>query len=96
MAKISYANQAIADLERIDRYLVTNKLDADETLGLIDDAINILARHPGIGRPAGMGLHELVISKGKAGYIALYKYDPHQDVILLLSIKHQRESGFRL
>ncbi|MCE3602228.1 type II toxin-antitoxin system RelE/ParE family toxin [Massilia sp. P8910] len=96
MAKISYSNRAIADLERISNFLATSKLDVSETLDLIDEAINILARHPFIGRPAETGLHELVISKGKSGYIALYNYDVKRDVVLVLSIRHQREAGFRL
>ncbi|MFB9242455.1 type II toxin-antitoxin system RelE/ParE family toxin [Massilia antarctica] len=96
MAKISYSNRAIADLEHISNFLVTSKLNVSETLNLIDEAINILARHPLVGRPAETGLHELVISKGKSGYIALYNYDVKGDVVLVLSIRHQREAGFRL
>nr|WP_248287208.1 type II toxin-antitoxin system RelE/ParE family toxin [Massilia antarctica] len=83
-------------MERISNFLATSKLDVSETLDLIDEAINILARHPFIGRPAETGLHELVISKGKSGYIALYNYDVKRDVVLVLSIRHQREAGFRL
>ncbi|MDQ1834179.1 type II toxin-antitoxin system RelE/ParE family toxin [Massilia scottii] len=96
MAEISYSSRAVADLERISNFLVTSNLNASETLDLIEEAINILARHPFVGRPAEVGLHELVISKGKSGYIALYAYDAHQDAILVLSIRHQREAGFRL
>ena len=66
-----------------------------EILELIDGAINILARHPLIGRQVESGLRELVISQGRTGYIALYSYEAHHDVILVLAVRHQRQAGFR-
>ncbi len=96
MAKVSYTNRAVADLERISHFLLTQNSDASGTLDLIDEAISILGRHPFVGRPAETGLHELVISQGKSGYIALYNYDAYHDVIQILSIRHQREVGFRV
>jgi plasmid stabilization system protein ParE len=36
---------------------------------------------------------ELVISKGRTGYVALYRYLPEQDRVDILAIRHQRESG---
>jgi plasmid stabilization system protein ParE len=95
MAKVSYTKRAISDLERISQFLLASNLDVIGTLDLIDEAINILGRHPFVGRPAEAGMHELVISKGKSGYVALYNYDAHHDVIQILSIRHQREGGFR-
>ena len=38
-------------------------------------------------------LRELVISKGRTGYVALYRYLPEQDRVDILAIRHQRESG---
>jgi hypothetical protein len=40
------------------------------------------------------GLRELVISRGRSGYIALYGVEPIEDVILVLAIRHQRDVGF--
>jgi hypothetical protein len=37
---------------------------------------------------------ELIISRGKTGYIALYEYDETADVVLVLAIRHQREAGY--
>jgi|SRR5471030_410080 len=95
MAKISYASQALADLERISDFLSESGLKALETLDLIDEAVTILARHPLVGRQAESGLRELVISQGRTGYIALYSYEVEQDTILALAIRPQREAGFR-
>jgi addiction module RelE/StbE family toxin len=95
MAKISYSSHAISDLERISDFLAENGSTGQlEALELIDEAINILARHPLIGRKAESELRELVISQGRTGYVALYSYEASQDVILVLAIRHQREAGF--
>jgi hypothetical protein len=34
-----------------------------------------------------------VISRGKSGYVALYSHELVEDVVLILSIRHQREAG---
>jgi addiction module RelE/StbE family toxin len=94
MAKISYSEQALSDLERISDFLTEHGLDALEALNLIDEAVTILERHPLIGRKAESGLRELVISHGRTGYVALYAYEAPHDAILVLAIRHQREAGF--
>jgi plasmid stabilization system protein ParE len=48
-----------------------------------------------IGRKVGANLRELVISQGRSGYLALYRYDEEFDVVLLLRVRHQREAGYR-
>jgi addiction module RelE/StbE family toxin len=95
MAKISYSRQALADLERISDFLSEEGPGAQlEALDLIDDAVDILIRHPLIGRQVESGLRELVVSQGKTGYVALYSYDTNHNAILILAIRHQREAGF--
>ena len=94
MAKISYSGQALTDLERLSDFLVDAGLSTQlEALSLIDEAISILARHPLVGRPVEAGLRELVISKGRTGYVALYSFEAAHDAVLILSIRHQREAG---
>lgn len=65
-----------------------------ETVDLIAEAVQVLENHPLIGRFAEQGLRELVISRGKSGYVALYSYEPEQDTVLVLSVRHQREAGY--
>ena len=96
MAKIVYSSRARIDLVRISDFLAgTGSGSAVELLDLIDEAIRILARHPLVGRQVESGLRELVISQGKTGYVALYSYEKKHDAVLILSIRHQREAGFR-
>ena len=95
MARISYASRALSDLERNSDFLMPEGVDAQlATLDLIEEAIAILVRHPLIGRLAEHGLRELVISHGKTGYIALYSYEAEEHAILVLAVRHQRETGF--
>lgn len=96
MARISYAGQALADLERISDVIATSGRDALEALDLIDEAVAILARHPFIGRQVEDGLRELVISQGQTGYVALYSVEVEYHAILMLTVRHQREAGWNV
>ncbi|WEN43577.1 Toxin RelE3 [Thauera sp. GDN1] len=95
MARLIYSARALDDLERVTDFLVdTDPAAAAVTVDLIAEAVAILARHPLIGRPAEHGLRELVISRGRTGYIALYSFETAQDCVLILAVRHQRETGY--
>lgn len=95
MAELIYASQALTDLDRLTDFLLeADPASAPETTDLILEAVELLANHPLIGRPVEEGLRELIISRGKSGYIALYSYEEAEDVVLVLAIRHQREVGY--
>ena len=95
MAQVSYSRKALADLERLADFLVeTSSSAASRTIGLISEAISLLGRHPYLGRAIDDGLYELVISRGRSGYVALYTVRQMDDTVLVLSIRHQREAGY--
>ena len=95
MARLIYSARALDDLERVTDVLVdTDPAAAAVTADLIAEAVAILAHHPLIGRPAEHGLRELVISRGRTGYIALYSFETAQDCVLILAVRHQREAGY--
>lgn len=50
--------------------------------------------HPFIGRRTEGELRELVISFGKTGYLALYRFIPSKDEVRILAIRHQRELDY--
>lgn len=94
MARLIYTRQAFSDLERLTDFLLErDPVAARQTVELISEAVRILENHPLVGRPAEHGLRELVISRGRTGYLALYNHDEAQDVVLILTIRHQREAG---
>lgn len=95
MARLIYSSRSFNDLDRLADFLIdTDPVAASETVELIAEAVSILKRHPQIGRPVEGNLRELVISRGKTGYVALYSYEAEHDAVLILAIRHQRESGF--
>ncbi|PQA82883.1 addiction module toxin RelE [Limnohabitans sp. TS-CS-82] len=95
MSRHLFSVDATEDLERLVDFLTLSQPeDAITTVDLIVDAIQILSQHPLIGRPIEQGLRELVISRGKTGYLALYQYDEATDLLVVLAIRHQRERGY--
>jgi hypothetical protein len=55
--------------------------------------LELLADHPLLGREAEEGRRELILSRGRFGYIAKYRWLPADDVVLILAVKHQRASA---
>lgn len=95
MAQLIYAEQALNDLKRLSDFLLAeDSAAALVTLDLIEEALSILRRHPYIGRQLDDELYELVISRGKSAYVALYSFEEFDDAILILAIRHQREAGY--
>lgn len=95
MASVIYSTKALADLERLTDFLLDAEPTAAlETVGLITEAVQILENHPLVGRSVEQGMRELVISRGKSGYLALYSYESAQDTVLVLAISQQREAGY--
>lgn len=95
MAQVIYTAQAVADLERVTDFLMQDvPADALQTVDLIAEAVQILHHHPLVGRPVENALRELVISRGRSGYLALYRIEEARDVVLVLAIRHQREAGY--
>ena len=89
------SQEAADDLEALIDFLLSDMPEhAVQTVDLIMDALNILQNHPNIGRPVQHPLRELVMSRGRTGYVALYEYDAQADVAVVLAIRHQRQAGY--
>ncbi len=81
---------------RLGEHLIAHSpSDASDMLARVHAALALLADHPEIGRRADTFRRELVIARGAAGYVALYRFDPSRDVVRILRIRHQREAGYR-
>ena len=95
MVRLLWDHGALEDLEHVADFLVTSDPAASEaTFDLIEEAVDVLASHPLIGRRVSGELRELVISRGRTGYIALYQYYPAFERVIVRAIRHQREAGF--
>lgn len=95
MPRLLFAPRALDDLDWLADFLLEQSPRlAAETGRLIIEALRTLKRHPLIGRPVEEGLRELLISRGRSGHIALYRFDLAADIVLVLRVRHQREAGF--
>lgn len=95
MAWLGWDERALEDLVRLADFLRNeDPSSAEATFDLIDGAIEVLAAHPLIGRRVSGELRELVISRGRSGYVALYEYQAAFERVIVRAIRHQREAGF--
>ena len=95
MTRVELSADALTDLSRIVAHLVAH--ESPNTEARVDGivaAIDALAPSPEIGRPRGDGLRELVIGRGTSGYVALYRFVPELEVVVVLAIRAQREAGY--
>lgn len=95
MARVEITSAALADLERLFDFIAeSGPRQATRQLTSVRAALELLRDHPLLGRSAEQGRRELVLSRGKYGYIAKYRGLPAEDVVLVLAVRHQREAGF--
>jgi len=95
VAQVVYAENALTNLERAFEFLHEHDPSAARNAAIaISEAVGMLARHPLIGRVVEGELRELVISFGRTGYIALYRFLPVADEVRILAIRHQRELDY--
>ena len=95
MAKVRLSGRAFAHLERIFEFMA----DRDparvlQTVQRMREAVMLLERHPLIGRPVEDGRRELVMAHGRGTYLALYRWFPADESVLVLVIRHAREAGY--
>ena len=96
MAQVIFSAEALADLERLAEFLFDQA--PDSAPGMIETvmaATAVLANHPLVGRRVEAEIRELVISRGNSGYLGLYVFDAAYDVVRILRIRHQPETGYR-
>ena len=95
MAAVRLSARAVRHLERIFEFIAERDPGhALQTVQRIREAIMILERHPLIGRAAEEGRRELVISHGRTAYLALFRWNPRAETVLVLAIRHSREAGY--
>ena len=93
MTRWLLSESAAQDLEELCDFLLERFPEhALQTVDTVVNALNVLTEHPLMGRSIGQGLRELVISRGRSGYLALYEFDPVTDIAVVHAIRHQRES----
>ncbi len=95
VATVVYSARSLAHLERAFEFLRDeNPSVAADAVAAIRSAVDHLSSHPLLGRRIEGDIRELVISYGKTGYIALYRFILARDEVRILALRHQREIGF--
>jgi plasmid stabilization system protein ParE len=95
VAEVVYSARALLDIERAFQFLrQENPSAAIDAVAAISSAVETLKAHPLIGRRVEGELRELVISYGRTGYVALYRFVIGHDEVRILALRYQRELGF--
>ena len=96
MPRLIWSASALRDVQRLYRFLAEKNTDAAQrAINTIREGVKIIARQPGIGRPAedmDPDYREWPIEFGDSGYVVLYRY--HKQTAVILAVRHQREAGY--
>ena len=96
MPRLIWSPAALLDLQRLYRFLAERNMDAAKrAVQAIRQGMRVIAKQPGVGRPAedlDAEFREWLIDFGHSGYVVLYHYDGQDAVIL--AVRHQREMGY--
>jgi plasmid stabilization system protein ParE len=89
------SRRALDDLERLFRFLLDEDPEAAaDAAAAIRSGVAVLENHPLVGRRVAHDLRELVISFGRTGYVAHYRFVPQQAEIRVLGFRHQRDLDY--
>jgi plasmid stabilization system protein ParE len=95
MATVEITQRALADLERLFDFIAAeDPQKARQQMLSVRKAFKLLADHPLLGRAAERGRREIILSRGRYGYIAKYRWLPAEDIVLILAVRHQLEAGY--
>lgn len=93
MPRVVLTEAALGDLVRLRDFLVEKSPEAAERAkGQLVQSLNALSQFPESNKPVPNMPHqrELVIKFGARGYVARYRYERGEDVVVL-RLRHQRE-----
>ncbi|ADZ69304.1 type II toxin-antitoxin system RelE/ParE family toxin [Polymorphum gilvum] len=96
MPRLIWTPEALRDVQRCYRFLaLRNPAAASRAVRAIREEMQVVAAHPGAGRPVETmdpAFREWLIGFGDSGYVALYRLDG--DVAVVLAVRHQKEAGY--
>lgn len=96
MPRLIWSPGALADVQRLHRFLLTKNPDAAKrAVSSIRNGVKIITKHPGVGRPARdmePEFREWPIDFWHSGYLVLYRHDGR--TALVVAVRHQSEAGY--
>lgn len=97
MPRLIVTEGAALGLARCRQFLSSKAPEAAKRAGqAIEKQFLLLEKMPDIGQPlTGMPeLRELKIAFGDTRHVAVYRYEPSNDTIYILTFRHQKEAGY--
>lgn len=95
MPRLIWSPAALRDMTRLHGFLAAKERDAARrAVATIRQGVKLLGQHPEAGRPIEEmppEFREWVIEFGSGGYVALYRYDGRE--VVILAVRHGREAG---
>lgn len=96
MSRLIWSPQALLDVQRLFRFLASKNIDAAKrAVKSIRQGVKVLGQQPGVGRPVEdmePAYREWLIDFGDSGYVAMYRIDGSD--VVILAVRHQREVGY--
>ena len=96
MPRLVWSPHALRDVQRLYRFLANKNVDAAKrAVSAIRQAVKVLVIQPAIGRPIEDmtdEFREWVIDFGDSGYVARYRLEGSD--VVILAVRHQREAGY--
>jgi len=96
MPRLKWSPRALRDVARLHDFLSSKSRDAARrAVRTIRQGLKLLGKNPGMGRPVEelpAEFREWVIEFGSGAYVALYRYDGKE--VVILAVRHGREVGY--
>jgi plasmid stabilization system protein ParE len=96
MPRLKWSQNALRDVARLHDFLVEKSPDAAKrAVVAIRQGVNLLGTRPEVGRPIDElpeEFREWIIEFGSSAYIALYRVDGIE--VIILAVRHGREAGY--
>jgi plasmid stabilization system protein ParE len=95
MPSLKWSPQGLRDVARLHDFLAPKSRDAARrAVSAIRQGVRLLGKFPEMGRPVDelpTEFREWVIEFGGGAYVALYRYDGKE--IVILAVRHGHETG---
>jgi plasmid stabilization system protein ParE len=96
MPPLKWTPQSLRDVARLHDFLAPKSPDAARrAITAIRQGLKVLGKHPEMGRPVEelpTEFREWVMEFGSGAYVALYRYDGRE--VVILAVRHGREAGY--
>jgi len=96
MPRLKWTPQSLRDVGRLHNFLAPKSPDAAKgAIKAIRQGVKLLGKHPEMGRPVEelpTEFREWVVEFGSGAYVALYRFDGKE--VVILAVRHGREAGY--